>query len=595
MGRPGVTFRARVSRRRRQSFASLSSALRNPDIRRLEFVWGLAIAAEWAHFVALGVFAYDHGGTSFVGLAGLVRLLPAGALAPFASSLGDRVRRDRLLLGLLILEACALAGSGVAARAGDRVAVLLLAAVIGMTSTVVRPIVGSILPSLARTSTELVASNGASSTFEGLGVLVGPLVAGAAIVVAGAGGVFIAAGAVLIVAAVISLRVSVPEPADLPAGADTDATGGVSAPTSAVTDATGGVSTPTAAGTARSTLAGIRLVAQDSQLRLLVSLAGAQSFVRGCLNVLVVVAAFRVLHAGSSGVGYLNAGVGVGGLIGAFGATSLNTKRLAVSFGVALILWGVPISILGALSWLVPAILCLVIVGGANAVEDVSVITLLQRDTDDHLRSSVLGVLWGMAMTAVAVGSIVAPAIVHATGERSALLLVGLILPVLALLSSRRLVHIDESFEPGETLELVDAVSMFAPLSLAAKERLAGSLLSVSATAGQTIINAGDPGDRLYIVRSGRLVIEQDGAKIANATRGNCVGEIALLNRVPRIASVRAEEDSTLYSLGREAFLASITGSPAALAEARRVAAERIADTAASDRGRGRPVDADCP
>jgi MFS family permease len=570
MGPPGAAFRDRVSRRRRDSLASLSSALKNPDIRRLEFVWGLAIAAEWAHFVALGVFAYDHGGTSFVGLAGLVRLLPAGALAPFASSLGDRVRRDRLLLALLIVEACALAGSGIAAHAGGRFTVLLLAAVIGMTSTVVRPIVGSILPSLARTSTELVASNGASSTFEGLGVLVGPLIAGAALVIVGAGGVFIAAGAVLIVAAVILLRVSVPEQAELPKG-----------------DAG-----PDAAGTARSTLAGIRLVARDSQLRLLVGLAGAQSFVRGCLNVLLVVAAFRVLHAGSPGVGYLNAGLGVGGLIGAFGATTLNTKRLAVSFGVALILWGVPISVLSALSWLAPAILCLAIVGGANAVEDVSVITLLQRDTDDHLRSSVLGVLWGMAMMAVGIGSIVAPAIVRATGERPALLLVGLILPLLVLLSGRRLVRIDESFEPGEALELVDAISMFAPLSLAAKERLAASLSPVSAAAGETIINAGDPGDRLYIVRTGSLAIEQNGAQIASATRGDCVGEIALLNRVPRIASVRAREDSTLYSLGREAFLASITGSPAALAEARRVAAERMAETAASERGGNRRIDA---
>lgn len=67
-----------VSRRPRQSISTVISALHNLDIRRLEIVWALAIGAEWAHFVALGVFAYHHGGTSFVGLAGLVRLLPAG-------------------------------------------------------------------------------------------------------------------------------------------------------------------------------------------------------------------------------------------------------------------------------------------------------------------------------------------------------------------------------------------------------------------------------------------------------------------------------------------------------------------------------------
>jgi hypothetical protein len=57
----------------------------------LSFAWGAAITAEWAHFVALGVFAYDAGGTVGVGIAGLVRMLPAALVAPFAASLGDRV------------------------------------------------------------------------------------------------------------------------------------------------------------------------------------------------------------------------------------------------------------------------------------------------------------------------------------------------------------------------------------------------------------------------------------------------------------------------------------------------------------------------
>ena len=58
---------------------AVGSAIRNPDIRRVELAWGAAIAAEWAHFVAFGVFAYEEGGVSAVGIAGLVRLLPANA------------------------------------------------------------------------------------------------------------------------------------------------------------------------------------------------------------------------------------------------------------------------------------------------------------------------------------------------------------------------------------------------------------------------------------------------------------------------------------------------------------------------------------
>ena len=74
----------------------------------------LPIAAEWAHFVAFGVFAYEQGGASGVGVAGLVRLLPAALVAPFAASFGDRFPRERFLLVMTLLSSAALAGSAVA-------------------------------------------------------------------------------------------------------------------------------------------------------------------------------------------------------------------------------------------------------------------------------------------------------------------------------------------------------------------------------------------------------------------------------------------------------------------------------------------------
>ena len=97
----------------RQVVSALGTAARNPDVRRVELAWGAAIAAEWMHFVALGVFAYEQGGTSAVGVAGLVRLLPAAIIAPFAASLGDRFRRERFLLALTLL------GVGLRLRTAD--------------------------------------------------------------------------------------------------------------------------------------------------------------------------------------------------------------------------------------------------------------------------------------------------------------------------------------------------------------------------------------------------------------------------------------------------------------------------------------------
>ena len=157
MGRPG------------QLVAALAVSVRNPDIRRVELAWGSAITAEWAHFVAFGVFAYEQGGASAVGIAGLVRLLPAAIVAPFAASLGDRFRRERFLLAMSLVGSLALGASAAAAYADAVVLVFAFAALFGLACTLIRPTLQALLPSLARTPEELIASNAATSTIESLG------------------------------------------------------------------------------------------------------------------------------------------------------------------------------------------------------------------------------------------------------------------------------------------------------------------------------------------------------------------------------------------------------------------------------------------
>src|SRR5438552_4290031 len=192
-----------------QLVSTLAAAGRNENVRRVELAWGAAIAAEWAHFVALGVFAYNHGGTGAVGLAGLVRLLPAAVIAPFAASLGDRFRRERVLLAMTLLGAAALAGSAAAFFAGSRLLVFAFAAVLGLATTLIRPALQALLPSLARTPEELIAANGATSTIESLGTLVGPFGAGLLVSFANVGLVFGVGAAAVLAAAGFLARVRV--------------------------------------------------------------------------------------------------------------------------------------------------------------------------------------------------------------------------------------------------------------------------------------------------------------------------------------------------------------------------------------------------
>jgi MFS family permease len=533
-----------------QAVAALGAVMRNRDLRRVELAWGASIAAEWAHFVALGIFAYDAGGTAAVGIAGLVRMLPAAVIAPLAGGFGDRFRRERFLLAIALLGSAALAGSGVAFFAGrSQVAIYLLAGVVGISSTLFRPALQAILPSLARTPEELIASNGATSTIESLGMLVGPLAAGALVAVADPGVVFfVAAGALLVAAALL---------------AGVHCEGRIQ-----VTAADRGES-------ARELVLGGFRAINHPKPRLIVSLFFAQTFVRGCLNVLIVVFAFRVLDKGGGTVGLLMASIGLGGLFGAFGAMTLEGRRLAAPLGVALVFWGLPIALLAPRPYLPAALLLLAVVGAANSVEDVAGFTLLQRIVPDELLTRALGVTWGIAMGGLAIGSICAPAIVAAVGPRAAFAIVGSILPVLTLICWRWLVRIDhEVAAPAAELELVHGVPMFAPLSVAAKEHVASRLTMVPVASGEVVVRTGESGDRFYVVADGELEFSNGAHGVAG--RGDFFGEIALLRDVPRTATVKATTPSHLYALERDDFLAAVTGHSAGHAAGEEVVEERL-------------------
>jgi MFS family permease len=530
-----------------QAAAALHAAMRNPGIRRVELAWGASIAAEWAHFVALGVFAYEAGGTTAVGIAGLVRMLPAALVAPLASTLGDRFRRERFLLWTAAVGAAALGASAlVFFTVRSEALIFALAAVVGVSSTLFRPALQAILPSLARSPRELIAANGATSTIESLGTLVGPLLAGVLISFGDPGIVFAAAGGVLAVGALLLATLHVE---------------GVIQETAARAD------------TRELLLGGFEAV-RRGPARLILVLMATQAFVRGCLNVLIVVAVFRVLDAGDGAVGYLTAALGLGGLIGAFGAMTLKSRRLAAAMGVALIFWGLPIALLAPRPYLPAAVLLLAVIGAANSVEDVAGFTLLQRIVPDVALSRALGLVWGAAMGAVGLGSIVAPAVVALVGPRTAFAVVGAILPVVTLLSWRGLQAIDRKVAaPTTELDVVSEVPLFEPLSLVAKEHLASKLTRLHVEPGEVIVRAGETGDRFYIVGEGELEIT-DGAR-GSCHGGDFFGEIALLRDVPRTATVRATSPSELYALDRDDFLAAVTHS-AVRAAGEAVAEERL-------------------
>ena len=230
--------------------------------------------------------------------------------------------------------------------------------------------------------------------------------------------------------------------------------------------------------------------------------------------------------------------------------------------------------LIAPLPYRVPVIVLLAVIGAANSVVDVSGFTLLQRTVPDAVLTRVLGVTWGLAMGAAAIGSFVAPAVLNLIGPRPAFSSSAPILPVLVLVTHRRLLEIDLSSPPLAARALSRRRAVRAAL---ARRQGANRLTSRQGRGrgGRRRHSRRRRGDRFYIVDQGRLTIDA-GARSVDAGPGDFFGEIALLRDVARTATVRATTDAALYALERDQFLAALTGHAEAHSEAHALATSRF-------------------
>jgi MFS family permease len=143
-----------------ESLAVFATVVRSPSLLRVQFALLLFSTAEIASWIAILVYAYDRGGATESGLAAFAQLAPAVLFAPIGAAMGDRIPRIRMLaLAHASYAATTLLGGALLFAGADALLVYGAAILAGLALTLVRPAHAAVLPTIARTPSELTAAN----------------------------------------------------------------------------------------------------------------------------------------------------------------------------------------------------------------------------------------------------------------------------------------------------------------------------------------------------------------------------------------------------------------------------------------------------
>lgn len=511
-----------------------SLCLAQPQLRRLELSWLGFNLADMAVTVALGVYAFDIGGVTAVGLITLARTLPAILSGPLFAVATDRLSRRTVL---------AIGNWGRAIATGLMAAALFLDAPIGVLyllapidvilASSVYPASVALIPDLSRKPEELGSANAVFTLMENVGSLVGPLMAAALIALAGIEAVFVASVLFYAIAAIATRALTSDRTVQSMRGIQLMAE---------LKD-------------------GLTTLRRHWDARTVVIVSTMMSMLLGVVEVAIVIVALELLQWDEAGVGLLAAAIGIGGVLGsALLASSTRARAYGRAMAVGLVLFG-----LGLAGTSIPIVLAVVLgivmIGYAVSQADVAAQTLLQRTTPGDSLGRVLGLLEGLYWAAVGIGAVIASMVMDWLGPVMALLVFAVVAGVIALVFVRPLRRIDaEASVAQERVVVFGQCGLFAALPIPTVEYLAAHANEQAFPAGEAIIVQGEPGDDVYVIVDGEVVVEVEGREVTTLGRTDYFGEIALLYDTPRTATVRARNSCRTLSFDGPTFVAAVSG-----------------------------------
>ncbi|MGL6278028.1 MAG: MFS transporter [Gaiella sp.] len=519
----------------RESRASIAQVFGNPSLRRIQLAFAASVIGDWANMVAAAVYVYTQSGAFGVGALAVVRYLAVAIVGPFTATLADRLSRTRVMIASDVVRGVLVTAAAVTiAVDGSPWLVYALAVTTAVAGTAFRPAQAALLPRLVRDPAELTAANVVASTIESVGFFAGPALGGLLLAVADIPVVYAFNAATFAVSALLVAAIR-PDGAVADEREDHSAAG---------------------AGFLGEVAAGFRVIGRDRGVLTLVTVYAAQTVVAGASGVFVVVLALEELGLGKAGVGVLDSILGIGALVGGLVALVLAQRnRLALDFGLGVLLWSVPLLLLAVSPTLPMAVVVFLLIGLGNSIVDINAYTILQRIVSDDVMGRVFGALESVLIATMALGALATPVLIELTGLRTTFLVLGVAVGVLTLLLLPVLSRLDRTALAPAGVALLRGVPFLAPLPDSVVERLARALERVEHPAGSTVITAGEPGDRFYVIEEGEVEIL--GRSFGP---GESFGEIALLRDVPRQATVTATTALVLQALDGPTFVHAVTG-----------------------------------
>jgi CRP-like cAMP-binding protein/predicted MFS family arabinose efflux permease len=535
--------------------AGYRSALRSRDLRVLLGSQLVSASGSWGYNVALLVLLFDQThSTAWVAAGTLGRFIPALLFSAYGGVIAERFERVRLMVWINVIAMLLQFGLAAAAwRTAPAVVYVVLAALTSLVMCVYEPAVAALIPEVAAEE-DLAAANALNATIDNVVVVAGPAV----------GGVLLLAGGPALAIAVNALTFAVAA-AWLPA--------------MTVRSKPGDVTDGGQAGPLRQVADGFRALVSSAPVATFVAFSVLASFVYGTDTVLFIPISAVQLHTGASGYGYLLAGLGVGGIAGAAVVNRLAARpRLALVILGGMAVYCLPTAVLIVAHQPVVGFICQVVRGAGTLVVDTLAITALQRSAPKEMVARVFGAFFALVLAAISLGALLTPVLLHA-GLHLTMLVYGAGIPALCLLLLPVLVKADRvaaasAASVAARVSVLEPLGLFRNASRAGLEALAAAATEVTVPAGTVIVAEGDHADAFYVLTGGQADVSAVGetgtapVHLRTLGPGSYFGEIGLLARVPRTATVTAQTPATLLRISDTDFrdaLTTLSASPSLL------------------------------